>query len=169
MGWVYQYALKDESGRFNSADLRSLQDWLIRFQLQSVPGVAEVAAVGGFVKQYQVKVDPTKLQLFDVKMEQVLSAVKNSNQESGGRTIEFSGTEAMVRSRGLVDKVEDIENAVVAYNPRSRAPIIVKQLASVSISPEMRRGITDFNGMGDTVGGIIVMRQGRCSGGHWSG
>ncbi|MGE0633764.1 MAG: efflux RND transporter permease subunit, partial [Pseudobdellovibrionaceae bacterium] len=137
-----------------------LQDWLIRFQLQAVSGVAEVAPVGGFIKQYQVKVDPTKLALFQVSLNQVMDAVKNSNQESGGRTIEFSGTEAMVRSRGLVDKVEDIENAVVTLNPRSRAPILVKQVATVSIGPEMRRGITDFNGLGDTVGGIIVMRQG---------
>ena len=160
VGWVYQYALTDESGRFNSADLRSMQDWLIRFQLQSVQGVSEVAAVGGFIKQYQIKVDPTKLQLFQVTMDQVMDAVKNSNQESGGRTIEFSGTEAMVRSRGLVDKVEDIENAVVMYNPKSRAPVLVKQIASVSVGPEMRRGITDLNGLGDTIGGVIVMRQG---------
>lgn len=160
VGWVYQYALKDNSGRFNSADLRSMQDWLIRFQLQSVQGVAEVAAVGGFVKQYQIKVNPTKLSLFGVSMNEVMEAIKNSNQESGGRTIEFSGAEAMVRSRGLVDKIEDIENAVVTYNPRSRAPILVKQIASVSVGPEMRRGITDFNGLGDTVGGVIVMRQG---------
>lgn len=160
VGWVYQYVLQDESGKFNSADLRSMQDWLIRFQLQSVQGVAEVAAVGGFVKQYQIKVDPTKLALFQLTMSQVMDAVRFSNQESGGRTIEFSGTEAMVRSRGLVDKVEDIENAVVTYNPRSRAPILVKQLATVSVGPEMRRGITDFNGLGDAVGGIIVMRQG---------
>lgn len=160
VGWVYQYALVDESEKFNSADLRSMQDWLIKFQLQSVQGVAEVAAVGGFVKQYQVKVNPTKLAQFQVTMNQVMEAVKNSNQESGGRTIEYSGTEAMIRSRGLVDKVEDIENAVVMYNPRSRAPILVKQLATVSVGPEMRRGITDFNGLGDTVGGVIVMRQG---------
>jgi len=160
IGWVYQYALRDESGRFSSADLRSMQDWLIRFQLQAVQGVAEVAPIGGFVKQYQVKVDPTKLALFQVTINQVMDAVKNSNQESGGRTVEFSGTEAMVRSRGLVDKVEDIENAVVTLNPRSRAPILVKQVATVSVGPEMRRGITDFNGFGDTVGGIIVMRQG---------
>ena len=159
VGWVYQYALKDESGRFNSADLRSIQDWLIRFQLQSVQGVSEVAAVGGFVKQYQIKVDPTKLQLFQVTMNQVMDAVKNSNQENGGRTIEFSGTEAMVRSRGLVDKVEDIENAVVIYNPRSRAPILVKQIATVSVGPEMRRGITDFNGLGDTVDGNHQKRE----------
>jgi Cu(I)/Ag(I) efflux system membrane protein CusA/SilA len=160
VGWVYQYALKDDSGKFNSSDLRSMQDWLIRFQLQSVPGVAEVAAVGGFIKQYQIKADPTKLQQFGLTMNQLMDAVRNSNQESGGRTIEFSGTEAMVRSRGLVDKVEDIENAVVNYNPRSRAPILVKQVATVSVGPEMRRGITDFNGLGDTVGGIIIMRQG---------
>ena len=160
VGWIYQYALRDESGKFNSSDLRSIQDWLIKFQLQSVPGVAEVAAVGGFVKQYQIKVDPTKLQQFQVSMIQVMEAVKNSNQESGARTIEFSGAEAMVRSRALVDKVEDIENAVVSFNPRSRAPILVKQLATVSIGPEMRRGVTDFNGLGDTLGGIIVMRQG---------
>lgn len=160
IGWVYQYGVRDESGRFSSADLRSMQDWLIRFQLQAVQGVAEVAPIGGFVKQYQVKVDPTKLALFQVTINQVMDAVKNSNQESGGRTVEFSGTEAMVRSRGLVDKVEDIENAVVILGNRSRAPILIKQVATVSVGPEMRRGITDFNGFGDTVGGIIVMRQG---------
>jgi copper/silver efflux system protein len=160
VGWVYQYALRDESGKFNSSDMRSMQDWLVKFQLQSVPGVAEVGAVGGFVKQYQIKVDPTKLQQFQVTMAQVIDAVRSSNQESGARTIEFSGTEAMVRSRALVDKVEDIENAVVFYNPRSRAPVVVKQLATVSVGPEMRRGVTDFNGLGDTVGGIVVMRQG---------
>lgn len=160
IGWVYQYALRDESGQFSSADLRSMQDWLIRFQLQAVQGVAEVAPIGGFVKQYQVKVDPTKLALFQVTISQIMDAVRNSNQESGGRTVEFSGTEAMVRSRGLVDKVEDIENAVVMLNSRSRAPTLVKQVATVSVGPEMRRGITDFNGFGDTVGGIIVMRQG---------
>jgi copper/silver efflux system protein len=160
VGWVYQYALRDSSGLFNSADLRSMQDWLLRYQLQSVSGVAEVAGIGGFVKQYQVRVDPVKLGQFAVSFNQVMEAVKNSNQESGGRTIELSGNEAMVRSRSLVDKVEDIENAVVTYNPRSRAPIIVKQVATVSVGPEMRRGLTDLNGFGDTVGGIVVMRQG---------
>lgn len=160
VGWIYQYALQDDSGKFNPGDLRSLQDWLVRYQLQSVPGVAEVAAVGGFVKQYQVRVNPYKLAQFQLTMKDVLNAVRDSNQESGGRTIELSGTEAMVRSRALVDKTEDIENAVVAYNQRSRAPIIVKQLATVSVGPEMRRGLTDFNGNGDTVGGIVVMRQG---------
>lgn len=160
VGWVYQYVLQDQSGKMNPAELRSLQDWNLRFQLQSVPGVAEVASVGGFVKQYQVKVDPRKLDLYQVTFSQVMDAVKNANQESGARTIEYSGTEAMIRSRGLVEKTADLEKAVVAFNPKSRAPILVKQVATVSVGPEMRRGITDFNGLGDTVGGIIVMRQG---------
>lgn len=160
VGWVYQYALVDESKKLNSADLRSLQDWTLRYQLQSVQGVAEVASVGGFVKQFQVRVDPRKLELLQVTLPQVMEAVRNTNQESGGRVIEFSGTEAMVRSQGLISNVEDIENAVVTYPPKSRAPILLKQVASVSMGPEMRRGITDFNGQGDTTGGIIIMRQG---------
>lgn len=160
VGWVYQYALVDETAKLNSGDLRSLQDWTIRYQLQSVPGVAEVASVGGFVKQFQVKVDPRKLELYQLTLSQVLDAVRNTNQESGGRVIEFSGTEAMVRSQGLISSIEEIENAVVTYPLKSRSPILLKQVAQVSIGPEMRRGITDFNGQGDTVGGIIVMRQG---------
>lgn len=160
VGWVFQYALVDETGKKNSAELRSLQDWNVRYQLQSVPGVSEVAGVGGFVKQFQVKVDPSKLALFHLSLSQVLDAVRNSNQESGGRVIEFSGTEAMVRSEGLVTTIEEIENAVVTYPLQSRSPILVKQVADVSIGPDMRRGITDLDGKGDTVGGIIVMRQG---------
>ncbi len=160
VGWVYQYALVDESGKLDPSDLRSLQDWTLKFQLQAVPGVAEVASVGGFVKQHQVLVDPTKLQVFHITFAQVMDAVRGSNQESGGRVLEFSGTEAMVRSRGAVATTEDLENAVVAFDSRSRAPILVKQVAHVSLGPEMRRGVTDFNGKGDTVGGIVVMRQG---------
>jgi copper/silver efflux system protein len=160
VGWVFQYALVDRSGKLTTADLRSLQDWTLKYQLQSVPGVAEVASLGGFVKQFQVKVDPTKLQLYNLTIKQVMNAVNQSNQETGGRTIEFSGAEAMIRSRALVEKVEDIENAVISYGSNSRSPILVKQVADVSIGPEMRRGITDYNGTGDTVGGVIVMRQG---------
>ena len=160
VGWIYQYVLQDESKKLNSSDLRTIQDWNIRYQLQSLSGVAEVASIGGFVKQLQVKVNPKKLDYFQVTLKQVMDAVKESNQESGGRTIEFSGTEAMIRSRGLVTSVSDLENAVVAYNPTSRAPILVKQVAHVSMGAEMRRGITDYNGKGDVVGGIIVMRQG---------
>lgn len=160
VGWVYQYALVDETGKQNSADLRSLQDWTLRYQLQSVPGVSEVASVGGFVKQFQIKVNPEKLKFYQVTLSQVMDAVRNTNQESGGRVIEFSGTEAMVRSQGLVSSVEEIQNAVVSYPLQGRAPILLKQVADISIGPEMRRGITDFNGQGDTVGGIVVMRQG---------
>jgi Cu(I)/Ag(I) efflux system membrane protein CusA/SilA len=160
VGWVYQYALTDDTKKMNAADLRSLQDWTLRYQLQSVPGVAEVASVGGFVKQFQVRVDPRKLELLQVSLPQVLEAVRNTNQEGGGRVIEYSGQEAMVRSQGLISNIEDIENAVVTYPMKSRAPILLKQVATVSIGPEMRRGITDFNGQGDTVGGIIVMRPG---------
>ncbi|MBX7149548.1 efflux RND transporter permease subunit [bacterium] len=160
VGWVFQYALVDETGQRDAAELRSLQDWNLRYHLQSVPGVSEVAGVGGFVKQFQVKVDPTKLALFNLSLPQVLDAVRNTNQESGGRVIEFSGTEAMVRSEGLVSTVDEIANAVIDYPLKSNAPILVKQVADVSIGPEMRRGITDLDGKGDTVGGIIVMRQG---------
>ena len=160
VGWVYQYALKDESGVLGPAELRTLQDWTLRYHLQSVPGVAEVASVGGFVKQYQVHVDPIKLQNYHLSFEDVLKAVRNSNQESGGRVVEFSGAEAMVRSRGLIQTTEDISNAIVMYNPRTRASILVKDLATVTLGPEMRRGVADLDGEGDTVGGIIVMRQG---------
>lgn len=160
VGWVYQYAIRDESGKLDSSDLRTLQDWTLKFQLQSVPGVAEVASVGGFQKQIQIQVDQAKLQTFHVTFDQVMNAVRDSNQESGGRVLEFSGTEAMVRSRGLVNDLSDIEKSIVAYDNRTRAPILVKEVARVSMGPEMRRGVTDFNGLGDTVGGVIVMRQG---------
>jgi Cu(I)/Ag(I) efflux system membrane protein CusA/SilA len=160
VGWVYQYALRDTSGKLDSSDLRTLQDWTLKFQLQSVPGVAEVASIGGFQKQIQIQVDPAKLQIFHVTFEQVMKAVRGSNQESGGRVLEFSGTEAMVRSRGLVNDLSEIENSVVAFDGRTRSSILVKAVAHVSWGPEMRRGVGDFNGQGDTVGGIVVMRQG---------
>lgn len=160
VGWIYQYALIDRTGKHDSSDLRSFQDWSLKFQLQSVPGVSEVASVGGFQKQFQIQVDPLKLQRFHISFDQVMQAVRNSNQESGGRVIEFSGAEAMVRSQGLIQNVSQIENAVVTYNPQTRAPILVKNVASVGLGPEMRRGVTDLNGEGDVAGGIIVMRQG---------
>lgn len=160
VGWVFQYALIDTSGKLNAADLRSLQDWNIRYQLQSVPGVSEVASLGGFVKQFQIKVDPKKLALLQITLPQVIEAIRNSNQESGGRVIEYSGAEAMIRSQGLISSIEELENAVVKFPDNSRAPVLVKQVAQISIGAEMRRGITDYNGQGDTVSGIIVMRQG---------
>ena len=160
VGWVYQYALRDKNHKLNPAELRTIQDWTLRFHLQSVPGVAEVASVGGFVKQYQVQVDPIKLQNYHLSFDDVLKAVRESNQESGGRVLEFSGSEAMVRSHGLIQTSEDLSNAVVMFNPRTRSSILVKDVAHVTLGPEMRRGVADLNGEGDTVGGIIVMRQG---------
>lgn len=160
VGWVYQYALKDNSGTQSSADLKTLQDWTLKFHLQSVPGVAEVASVGGHLKQFQVQVDPEKLQSRHIGFTEVMTAVREANQELGGRVLEFSGTEAMVRSSGLITHVSDLEDSVVAYSPKTRAPILLKDVARVMLGPEQRRGITDLDGDGDAVGGIIVMRHG---------
>ena len=160
VGWVYQYALIDTTGTHDPSDLRSIQDWNLRFHLQSVPGVAEVASIGGFVKQLQIQVDPRKLQNFHVTFMDVMKAARESNQESGGRVLEFSGTEAMVRSRGLVQDLNAVRQAVISYNPRTRSSIVVPDVATVQWGPEQRRGVTDLDGKGNAVGGVIVMRQG---------
>jgi copper/silver efflux system protein len=160
VGWVYQYALVDRSGRHDLAELRSLQDWYLRYHLQAVPGVAEVAAVGGFVKQYQVNVDPNRLLAYKIPLPQVIDAVRKANDEVGGRLIEFADTEYMVRGRGYVKSVDDLERAVVAADPATGTPILVKHVAKVTLGPELRRGVADLDGLGDTVGGVVVMRHG---------
>jgi Cu(I)/Ag(I) efflux system membrane protein CusA/SilA len=160
VGWVYQYALVDRSGKRSLADLRSLQDWYLRYHLQAVPGVAEVAAVGGFVKQYQVNADPNRLLAYGVPLTTLIDAVKKGNQEVGGRLLEFAGTEFMVRGRGYVKSTEDIESIVVSVDEKTGTPVLVKHLAKVTLGPDIRRGVADLDGMGDTVGGIVVMRQG---------
>jgi len=160
VGWVYQYALVDRSGRHDLAELRSLQDWYLRYHLQAVPGVAEVAAVGGFVKQYQVTVDPNRLLAYKIPLPQVIDAVRKANDEVGGRLIEFADTEYMVRGRGYVKSVDDLERAVVAADPATGTPILVKHVANVTLGPELRRGVADLDGLGDTVGGVVVMRHG---------
>ncbi len=160
VGWVYQYAVVDETGKHDLAQLRSLQDWYLRYQLQAVPGVAEVAAVGGSVKQYQVNVDPDALLSYKIPLTTVLDAVRKGNQEAGGRLLEFNGTEYMVRGRGYAKSVSDIEKIVVRADPRSGTPVLVKNVAKVEVGPDIRRGVADYNGLGDTVGGVIVMRQG---------
>jgi len=160
VGWVYQYVLLDQKNKLNLAELRSLQDWNLKFHLQSIPGVAEVASIGGFVKQYQVNVDPNRLTSYKLTLPQVVEALQKGNQDSGGRVIEIAGREYMIRGRGYAKSVDDIENIVVTHDERSGVPILVKHLGQVALGPDMRRGITDFNGMGDTVGGIIIMRQG---------
>ncbi|MBX9604536.1 MAG: efflux RND transporter permease subunit, partial [Bryobacteraceae bacterium] len=159
VGWVFQYALVDESGKHSLADMRSLQDWFLRYQLKSVPGVAEVAPLGGFVRQYQVNVDPNRLQAYNIPIMKVVEAVRNGNNDVGGRLLEFSGTEYMVRGRGYAKSTDDIGN-IVLLNTESGIPVRVKDIGDVVLGPDIRRGIADWNGEGDVVSGIIVMRQG---------
>jgi len=159
VGWVYQYALVDESGKNSSEDIRSYQDWFLRYTLQSVPGVAEVASIGGFQKQYQVTVDPNTLAAYGLPLETVVEAIRKSNDEIGGRLIEFSGREYMVRGRGYLKTVEDIGRIVLKTNEKG-TPLTVSDVGRVSLGPEIRRGVSDLDGKGDVVGGIVVMRSG---------
>ena len=158
VGWVFQYALVDDSGTHSLADLRALQDWNLRYRVQSVPGVAEVASIGGFVQQYQVTVDPNRLRAFDLGIMEVAAAVKSSNSEVGGRLLEFAGREFMVRGRGYVKSKADLEQVVLKTDQRG-TPVLLRDVASVAIGPEMRRGIADLDGLGESVGGIVVMRH----------
>lgn len=159
VGWVYQYALVDRSNTHSLEELRSFQDWNLKYHLQSVPGVAEVASIGGSVKQYQLVVDPKKLLYYRIGINQVVDAVRAGNEEAGGRLLEFSGAEYMVRGRGYVKSIEDLENIVVAADERG-VPVLVKHLARVTTGPDIKRGIADLDGLGDAVGGTIVMRFG---------
>jgi copper/silver efflux system protein len=159
VGWVFQYALVDESGRHSLADLRSLQDWYLRFWLASVPGVAEVASIGGFVKQYQVNVDPTRLAAYDLAVTDVVRAIRASNNEVEGRLLEFAGREYMVRARGYLTTLEDIERVSLGTGPRG-APIRVRDVAQVRLGPDIRRGVAELDGRGEVVGGIVIMRFG---------
>jgi Cu(I)/Ag(I) efflux system membrane protein CusA/SilA len=158
VGWVFEYALVDTSGKHDLAELRSLQDWNLRYALGSVPGVAEVASVGGFVKQYQVNVDPNKLLGRGVTMDDVTRAVRAANQEVGGRVIEMGGHEEIIRGRGYVKTPEDIGMAPVKVSQGT--PIRVKDVATVSFGPDIRRGLTELDGQGEAPGGIVVMRYG---------
>src|SRR3990167_5949710 len=160
VGWVFQYALVDETGTHSLAELRSFQDWNLRYQLQSVPGVAEVAPIGGFVRQYQVNVDPDKMLLYRIPIMKVVEAIRKGNNDVGGRLVEFSGAEYMVRGRGYAKSVKDIEDIVVGVDEKTGIPILVKNIASVALGPDIRRGVADLDGKGDIVGGIVVMRHG---------
>ncbi|MDP2382269.1 MAG: CusA/CzcA family heavy metal efflux RND transporter [Nitrospirota bacterium] len=159
VGWVYQYALVDESGRHDLAQLRSLQDWSLRYQLESVPGVAEVAAIGGFVKQYQIEVDPNTLAAYRLPIKTIIEAVRNSNAEVSGRVLEMAGTEYVIRGRGYLRSVEDIELIPVGTDGRGTA-ILIRDIAHVQVGPDQRRGIAELDGKGQTVGGIVIMRAG---------
>src|SRR5438105_1451304 len=159
VGWVFEYALVDETGKHDLAELRGFQDWHLRYWLASVPGVAEVASIGGFVKQYQVNIDPNKLAAYNVAIKDVVSAIKASNNDVEGRLLEFSGREYMVRGRGYLKSVDDIENVSLGANPHG-TPIRVRDVAQVRLGPDIRRGVAELDGKGEVVGGIIVMRFG---------
>ncbi|MEP6600688.1 MAG: efflux RND transporter permease subunit, partial [Nitrospirota bacterium] len=159
VGWVYQYALVDYSGQHDLAQLRTLQDWYLRYKLAAVPGVAEVVGVGGFVKQYQIEVDPNTLAAYRLPIKTVIDAVRNSNAEVSGRVLEMTGTEYMIRGSQYFRSIQDIEQVVVGTNQRG-TPILVKDVARVQLGPEERRGIAELDGKGQTVAGIIIMRAG---------
>jgi Cu(I)/Ag(I) efflux system membrane protein CusA/SilA len=159
VGWVYQYALADRSGKHSLADLRSFQDWRLRYWLQSVPGVAEVAPFGGFQLQYQVNVDPVRLSAYGIPIQRVVEAIRANNADVGGRLVEFSGAEYMVRGRGYARSIEELEQIAVGADPEG-VPILVKNLGRVSLGPDIRRGLGDLDGQGDAVGGVVVMRHG---------
>src|SRR6516225_158446 len=159
VGWALEYALIDKSGQHSLADLRTLQDWQVQYQIRAVPGVAEVASVGGFVKQYQVTIDPNKLLAYKIPINTVVQQVRRSNQEVGGRVLEFTGTEYMVRGRGYIRSPADIETIAVGAQSDG-TPILVRDIGFVQIGPDIRRGVVDFNGMGDAAGGVVVVRFG---------
>jgi Cu(I)/Ag(I) efflux system membrane protein CusA/SilA len=160
LGWVFQYALVDTSGTQDLAQLRSFQDWYLRYYLQSVPGVAEVAPIGGFVRQYQVNLDPNALLAYKMPLEKVVEAVRQGNNDVGGRVVEFTGREYMVRGRGYARSTADLEKIVVGTDARSGTPILVRDLGRVELGPDIRRGVADLNGEGDAVSGIVIMRYG---------
>ena len=159
VGWVFQYVLVDSTGKRSLAELRTLQDWFLRYQLKSVPGVAEVAPLGGFVRQYQVQVDPSRLQAFNMPIMDVVDAVRKGNNDVGGRLVELSGAEYMVRGRGYARTTADIGD-IVLRTSASGAPVRVRDIGTVTLGPDLRRGLADWNGEGDAVAGIVVMRQG---------
>jgi len=160
VGWIYEYALVDRTGRHDLAQLRSLQDWFLRFELKTVPGVAEVASIGGMVKQYQVVVDPQKLAAYGVTGEAVAEALKRANQEVGGASVEMAGAEYTVRASGYLKTLDDFRS-VPLRTTAGGVPVTLGEVASVQLGPEMRRGVAELNGKGEVAGGVIVMRQGQ--------
>jgi Cu(I)/Ag(I) efflux system membrane protein CusA/SilA len=157
-GWVYEYVLVDHSHKQSLADLRSIQDWHLRYQLATVPGVAEVASIGGFVRQYQVRLDPNKLFAYGIPLSTVIDRVKSSTNEVGGRVLELSGTRYMIRGLGYLKSLDDLANVPVMA--KNGTPVLIKDLGTVSFGPDLREGVAEWNGEGETVGGIVVMRYG---------
>ncbi|MGE5300517.1 MAG: efflux RND transporter permease subunit [Acidobacteriota bacterium] len=159
VGWIYEYAVVDRTGRHDQSQLRSIQDWYLRYQLTSVEGVSEVASVGGFVKQYQVEIDPNKLLAYNIPLSKVKVAIQQSNRDVGGRLVEMSETEYMVRGLGYIKSVKDIEDVPLGAD-KMGTPILVRDVANVHLGPELRRGLTELDGQGEVVGGVVVMRFG---------
>jgi len=159
VGWIYEYALIDRTGNHDLAQLRSIQDWYLRYPLQTVNGVAEVASVGGYVKQYQVEVDPNALLRYNIPLSSIRAAINNSNSDVGGRLIEMAETEYMVRSRGYIQSIDDLNSIPVAVDANG-TPIRLQDVAHVHLGPELRRGVVDLNGEGEVVGGVVIMRFG---------
>lgn len=159
VGWIYSYVLQDTTGQHDLAELRSLQDWFLKYELQTVDGVSEVATVGGMVKQYQVQIDPAKLRAYDLTLQQVNAAIKNGNQESGASVIEVAEAEHMVRTTGYLTSIEDIQALPLKVATKG-TPLLLGDIADINLGPQMRRGISEFNGEGEAVGGVIVMRFG---------
>ena len=159
VGWVFQYALVDRTGRHDLSELRSIQDYNLRYALESVPGVAEVASVGGFVKQYQIQLDPNRLLAYELSVGDVVRAVRDSNEDVGGRVIELAGHEQMIRGRGYVESTEDLELIPLKVG-EDGTPVLVRDIAVVSLGPDIRRGVAELNGEGEAVGGVVIMRYG---------
>src|SRR5579862_7538214 len=157
-GWVYEYALVDHTHKYSLADLRSLQDWRLRYQLETVPGVAEVASIGGFVRQYQVQLDPNKLLAYGIPLSTVIDKIKMSTNEIGGRVLNLSGADYMIRGLGYLRSLDDL--AIVSVGSKNGTPVLLRNIGTVSFGPDIREGVAEWNGEGETVGGIIVMRQG---------
>ena len=160
VGWVYEYALIDRTGKHDLAELRSLQDWFLKFELKTIPGVAEVATLGGMVRQYQVQVDPNKLRSYGIPLSKVVSALQADNQETGGSVIESAEAEYMVRSHGYLETLDDFRNIPLSIS-NTGTPILLSDVARIQIGPELRRGVTELNGEGEVTGGVIVMRAGQ--------
>ena len=159
VGWVYEYALVDRHGNHDLSQLRSLQDWFLKYELQTVPGVSEVATIGGMVKQYQVVVDPNKLRAYDLPLAKIRNAIQRGNQEVGGSVIELAEAEYMVRATGYIDALDDLKHIPLGVNERG-TPILLKDVAQIRLGPQLRRGIAELDGEGEVVGGVIVMRYG---------
>ena len=157
-GWVFEYAIVDKSGKHNLADLRTLQDWHLRYALETVPGVSEVASIGGYVRQYQIRLDPNKLLAYNIPLSMVIDRVKASTSEVGGRVLDLSGAQYMIRGLGYLKSLNDLES--IAVGSKNGTPVFLSDLGSVAFGPDIREGVAEWNGEGETVGGIIIMRQG---------